>query len=391
VTPRSRAAGYVEAQTNEDLSHPTGSSTHPTPLGTGSVAVTVVDHLLVPPQALFRLSFHDSSTAAGSTYETTAFSLENLTTRQTLLDRQPMAASSPSVAGLVIDFFNDELAFLPSASGWLGRDGSGAEATSLDPSRLDDYQTNWTAQLAVDPTDLAKLTSDEFALLWVDPADSLYEIPRFSSQYPRLKIPVYCLNTTTNAPCDLFVDDLNRSGSLDEADALIMAEKECRFCTHVFRFRASFSVPEGAASIAPQAGNRLLIRQQRPFAEGDYFDFTIRAPHVDAGLAVEELARIAVVPNPYVAAAEWEPQTQITGRGPRQVQFIHLPEVCVIRVFTLRGELVREIRHAGVGGDGAAWWDLKTEAGQEVAYGVYLYHVEAPGIGETTGKFAIVK
>ena len=32
---------------------------------------------------------------------------------------------------------------------------------------------------------------------------------------------------------------------------------------------------------------------------------------------------------------------QIEGRGDRQVQFIHLPQRCTIRIFTLRGELVR--------------------------------------------------
>ena len=27
----------------------------------------------------------------------------------------------------------------------------------------------------------------------------------------------------------------------------------------------------------------------------------------------------------------------------------------------------------------------------EISYGVYLYHVEAEDIGETTGKFAVIK
>ena len=121
------------------------------------------------------------------------------------------------------------------------------------------------------------------------------------------------------------------------------------------------------------------------------FQFTMSKGYVDGDLAKNELNNVAVVPNPYVVAASWEPRTQIQGRGPRQIQFIHLPEQCTIKIFTIRGELVRRLEHNGTGGDGAAWWDLMTENQQDVAYGVYFYHVEAPGIGEKIGKFAIVK
>ena len=40
---------------------------------------------------------------------------------------------------------------------------------------------------------------------------------------------------------------------------------------------------------------------------------------------------------------------------------------------------------------GSLPWDLLNESQLEVSYGVYLYHVEAPGVGETTGTFAIIK
>ena len=41
--------------------------------------------------------------------------------------------------------------------------------------------------------------------------------------------------------------------------------------------------------------------------------------------------------------------------------------------------------------NGTLDWDLQSEEGLSVAYGVYLYHVEAPGFGEKTGTFAIIK
>ncbi len=36
-------------------------------------------------------------------------------------------------------------------------------------------------------------------------------------------------------------------------------------------------------------------------------------------------------------------------------------------------------------------WNLVTEDGMDIAYGLYIYHVDAPGIGEKIGKFAIIK
>ena len=41
--------------------------------------------------------------------------------------------------------------------------------------------------------------------------------------------------------------------------------------------------------------------------------------------------------------------------------------------------------------NGAASWDLTTKDGLNVAYGVYIYHVDAPGIGTHIDKFAIIK
>jgi hypothetical protein len=41
--------------------------------------------------------------------------------------------------------------------------------------------------------------------------------------------------------------------------------------------------------------------------------------------------------------------------------------------------------------DGTADWDLLSIDQLEVAYGVYIFHVDAPGVGEHMGKFALIK
>ena len=41
--------------------------------------------------------------------------------------------------------------------------------------------------------------------------------------------------------------------------------------------------------------------------------------------------------------------------------------------------------------DGSLAWDLVSDDGMDIAYGLYIYHVDAPGIGQYIGKFAVIK
>jgi hypothetical protein len=38
-----------------------------------------------------------------------------------------------------------------------------------------------------------------------------------------------------------------------------------------------------------------------------------------------------------------------------------------------------------------ASWDLLSNEGQRISYGIYIYHVDAPGIGEKIGRIAVIK
>ena len=102
--------------------------------------------------------------------------------------------------------------------------------------------------------------------------------------------------------------------------------------------------------------------------------------------------RIKVVPNPYFAASAFEGQNTFnSGRGPREIQFRYLPSECTIRIYSISGELVKTIHHSSPLESGTGRWDLLTEDNLSAAFGMYIYHVEAPNIGEKIGKLAIVK
>jgi len=145
--------------------------------------------------------------------------------------------------------------------------------------------------------------------------------------------------------------------------------------------------------IALSTKDKLVIRTTQPFRYGDVFEFSPTGAAVSAPSAKADLARVKVVPNPYVTQSQFELPLNpgiTSGRGQRKIDFIHLPAGASIRIFTARGDYVQTLRQDGNIEDGAVSWDLKTYENLDVAFGVYFYVVES-SVGNTTGKIAIIK
>jgi len=101
-------------------------------------------------------------------------------------------------------------------------------------------------------------------------------------------------------------------------------------------------------------------------------------------------ARVKVVPNPYMVRNAWEKSNERS-----KLQFINLPAKCTIKIFTIAGNLIKVIEHENDSQEtqgGTAWWDpMLTMNNQNIASGVYIYHINSPGIGTHVGKFAVIK
>jgi hypothetical protein len=100
----------------------------------------------------------------------------------------------------------------------------------------------------------------------------------------------------------------------------------------------------------------------------------------DNVVATSALDNIRVVPNPYFSLSAYE-QTQLDNL----VKITNLPENCSISIYSTDGALVRSLRKANT--DTWMYWDLKNNYGVPIASGVYLIHIDAPGIGEKVIKF----
>lgn len=92
------------------------------------------------------------------------------------------------------------------------------------------------------------------------------------------------------------------------------------------------------------------------------------------------LKSVGVVPNPYYAGNDYElsPLEQY-------VKIINLPRRCDIKIYNMAGTLVRSF--AKDNDLTIVEWDLKNNYQVPIAGGLYLIHVNAPGIGEKTLKW----
>ncbi|MCK6558818.1 hypothetical protein HUU39_02910 [candidate division KSB1 bacterium] len=152
-------------------------------------------------------------------------------------------------------------------------------------------------------------------------------------------------------------------------------------------------VPPPNNPVAPAAGDVYFIATSRPFTAEDAYSFKTKAARVDESLAANSLDRIRVVPNPYVVTNVIEPldRQNPRDRGERRLYFDLLPKDCTIRIFTVTGELVDVIEHHTTADDGQAFWNLTTRDNFPLAYGIYLYHVDAGPLGQKIGRFAVIK
>lgn len=107
-------------------------------------------------------------------------------------------------------------------------------------------------------------------------------------------------------------------------------------------------------------------------------DIFARINNADA--AKRALDIINVVPNPYYAFSAYE-RNQLDNR----IKITNLPQRATIRIFTLNGTLVRTFKKDDP--LTSLDWDLRNQAQIPIASGLYIIHVDVPGVGEKILKW----
>jgi hypothetical protein len=100
----------------------------------------------------------------------------------------------------------------------------------------------------------------------------------------------------------------------------------------------------------------------------------------DQTTAENALDLIRAVPNPYYANSGYE-----VSQLENIIKITNLPQTCTISIYTVNGILVRQFKKDSP--ITSLDWDLKNHKDIPVASGVYLIHIDAPGIGEKVIKW----
>lgn len=114
------------------------------------------------------------------------------------------------------------------------------------------------------------------------------------------------------------------------------------------------------------------------------YSFSLDSLAVETGNATvfeDALADINVVPNPYYAYSLYE-DSKLDNR----IKIINLPQTCTVTIYTVDGNLIRQFQKDDPTITSIDW-DLKNFADINIAGGVYLIHVDVPGVGERVLKW----
>ncbi|MEX0601785.1 MAG: hypothetical protein WD295_00495, partial [Bacteroidota bacterium] len=375
VKPEAPAAGYVPPSLGK-IDLVAGSTA-------GEFFYEIVDPDFVRDGHVYYITFQDTILPATITspprLTTRNFTLTDSTGNAVLIDRDSTFgddAEYPITDGFRLRPRNSPVEYLGSQSGW---------------------NTTQVPQFTFEPLALGNVRGTQapydytliFGAVGIDTAKA----GRIgTTNFPARPVNFRVFNNSRNEFIDFLFAEIDTTGGLGKfttraggfRDRIIFSEKIGNDSLVTWWFYMNASPDTSLGMRAPQAGDTAVVRLRKPFLSGDQFRFVAKRAYIDTDQAKVDLGKIKVVPNPYLANALWESKNPYTsGRGPRSIHFIHLPNLCTIRIFTVSGELVKEIRHDSPMQDGTAEWNLLTKDNLGASYGIYIYHVDAPGIGQT--------
>ena len=411
VIPSPPSAGYVEASYSGDMvDHVSGSSS-------GEVFLEIIDPMIVKDAHTYQITFEDTSflnqqgLAGYDTVTTKSYTLVDITnpnTVDTLVDNSYVLPESDAdvIDGFRLTFnnveslaFNRALSFWNTDSVWtfdVARYYTFNVVGSMLPY---DYRVIFTEEVSDSSIDICMRTLPNgncypgFAQLG---RPTNFKVQRQVSltgddAVDWEQIPIGFIDVIPfGAPDSLFNADGSR-----ESDWIVFMDHEDEEGNPLPSWRFLLNLlPNDETRIynQPRAGDTAYVIVDKPFLSTDIYEFTTYKSLVNSEKALADMDKIKVVPNPYFAASTFEGQnTFSSGRGPREIQFRYLPSECTIRIYNIAGELVKTINHSSPLDSGTGRWDLLTEDNLSASYGMYIYHIVAPNVGEKIGKLAIVK
>jgi hypothetical protein len=285
---------------------------------------------------------------------------------------------------------------------------AGAGGVPIDPPDNVMYSLNSTGDWYVSPPSMGWGGLNYQGLIGIDNWEFRFTIPDSGSNYYDWNTDGLWRDTTTNVPLRAPFQIWNvgptaespqhrcQFASLDDADPwawsygdrMYISEQnyveplpdpmEYTFPDDFHLGRVIFADYSGATT-APAPGTVVLFETNKPNAIDDVFRFQTRLPWT--GLSWD-LNKVKVVPNPYYGHSSYElnPYDKV-------LKFINLPRNVTIRIFNLGGDHIKTLTKNNSSTE--LIWNLETKYNIPVASGIYIWYLDAPGIGTKEGKTAV--
>jgi hypothetical protein len=385
IRPEAPVAGY-QAAGFDAIQLAEGSTTD------GTISIEVMYPDSIRDGHSYQLTFTDTTTGNGRLQypATKGFTLKDLTSGEVLYDNSPdflEGLELPETNGFRLHFNNvfTELSLNEDSTGW-------SSPNVLWPAPLVRPYANNAAPL--------DLQVSNFMIVFGEVGiDTCVAFPERTDAEASIPVNFTIWNTTLNKKAkfafrerDLDVES-NRGKYTAFEEGRGTRKDEIIILTD--SLVGGWEISSTGAStdtLTPGPGDTLYVITNKPFQSNDIYEFTMHSQREDQEQAKADLDDIRVVPNPYVVSNSWEPTNPYSnGRGPRELHFINLPEACTIRIFSVRGQLVRTLEHDSGLANGTVIWDMLTKDNLDIAYGIYIYQIDAGDLGSKIGKFAVIK
>jgi len=356
VMPVPRVPGYENAQVIVE---------HTDGLSTSKITAGVLDPQVVTDRS-YQISF-DDTTING----TTLANIVNEQSGDTVVKQLRELTGEPLLFdGLTTSIINEPIVtIIDSATGW----AEGSKSTLVP-------------QVSLFPNGGVRFPRD----IEIRFADSVVDTSSIISPKP-VNFTVW--NTSENEKMDFIFFDNDDNDTVNVKDKIVPIIYNGNMPQGTWQ--VEFFAPVSGDTLVPAAGDVIRISTAKPFGSTDKYEITTKPNTINLAQAKKDfMEKVAVVPNPYVVSSSYEvppPSVFSAGRGERRVYFMNLPPQCTIRIYTANGELIRVLEHNSTLLNGTEPWDLLTSEGLEIAYGIYIYHIDAGEYGEKVDKFAIIK
>jgi hypothetical protein len=371
--PNPRVGGYTPASATPAV-HVAGT-------GIGTVGVKVVNSNLITKPGVYKIGF---TTPSPESLRATRYYLADSTTGEVLF------ANGTDFNGKGIGPVGRGL--LPIVNAPLIEVAVDSARTGWDPGANTTEKLKATYQPVLPLNQGRPGFPDDITITFDDVVrDTGLALFPFPARPAKFKIVAH--TASGDLPLDFrFGDNVPRDSTLSLAGEFIdiVTYTPAQPATPQVTWRIELDGAPGA--VKPRLGDVWELRLKHPLGAGDVFTFSTSGSRVDPSRAQAEAKQEPyVVPNPYIGSASFEPAPfGVSGRGDRRIEFRAVPLNCTIRIYTVHGDLVRTLRQNG-SNEGFVAWDVRTKDNLDLAPGLYIFQVEAPGTPTHTGKFAVIK